>query len=183
MRLFVALDLPDKVREALGAAMAQLRKSAPGARWVRTESMHVTLKFIGWVKPEQAGEMVDALGRVQRCGPIDLAFRGLGFFPNERRPRVLWCGIESSPNLAELAKKIEESLVPLGVEREKREFLPHLTLARFESPRGLEKLVRQATEYPSPEFGQSRETHFYLYESVLKPSGAEYKKFATFSLV
>jgi len=94
--------------------------------------------------------------------------------------------VESSSNLAALAAEIESALEPAGIPRESRAFAPHLTLARFDSqngPKGAEKLVSAAEELKSHEFGAARESKFHLYQSVLKPSGAEYRRLAAFPFV
>jgi RNA 2',3'-cyclic 3'-phosphodiesterase len=180
VRLFVALDLPDEIRRALEDLIARLRPQAKEARWVRPESMHITLKFIGWAKEEQLDAIRRALEPVHSTEPVEMHFRGLGFFPNERRPRVLWCGVEASGNLGDLASQIDRALHPIGVAPEPRAFVPHLTLARFNSPRGLVKLVESSALLASAGFGYARETEFHLYESILHRSGAEYKKIASF---
>ena len=187
MRLFVALDFPNVVRDALRDLIARLQPECRGAKWVRPEAMHVTLKFIGEVDAAKLEPIGAALATVHSAQPVDMHFRGLGFFPNERRPRVLWCGVEASANLAELAASVDRALPPLGVAAESREFVPHLTLARFRaegnSQREFEKLVRAAEEIKSYDFGATRETEFHLIESRLKPSGAEYKRQQTFPIV
>jgi 2'-5' RNA ligase len=187
MRLFVALDSPDRVRASLRELIARLKPESGSARWVRPEGMHVTLKFIGETDSNKVGVIRSAIACVQSAQAVELHFRGLGFFPNEHRPRVLWCAVESSPNLAELAAAVDQALAPLEIPRESRAFVPHLTLARFNASRGpsrgvgkLDKLVRVASELKSSDFGSALETEFYLYESILKPSGAEYKRLAGF---
>jgi RNA 2',3'-cyclic 3'-phosphodiesterase len=185
VRLFVALDLPEKVSERLGELIDRLRKQCPHARWVRPEGVHITLKFIGHVDGAKADSIRLALERIRSGRPIEMQFRGVGFFPNERRPRVIWCGVEASPNLAGLVAQIEDSLEPLGVERETRAYTPHLTLARIDAekvrPGEIEKLVEAVKELETSAFGSSCETAFYLYESVTRPSGAEYKKLQSFA--
>ena len=183
MRLFVALDFPDAVRDAIRDLIAKLKPLCKDARWVRPEGMHVTLKFIGYVEPEKLDSIVEALVGVHSNAPVEMRFRGVGFFPTERRPRVFWCGIEASPNLAELAAEIEGALVPLEIPAENRKFVPHLTFARLESPRGAEKLVAAAAELESLDLGSTREAEFHLYESVLHRSGAEYTKRKSFPFV
>jgi 2'-5' RNA ligase len=182
MRLFIALDLPAEVRQALDGLIARLRRQCREARWARTEGMHLTLKFIGWLDPADANKF-DTLRAALAAVRSDMPFRGVGFFPNARRPRVAWCGVEASPNLAQIVADIESALEPLGIPRENREFVPHLTLARFNSPKGLEPLIRAADELKSCDFGSARETEFYLYESILKRSGAEYRKVETYPFV
>lgn len=183
MRLFVALDFPDSIRDSIRELTAQFKPLCKDARWTRVEGMHVTLKFIGHIDDKELDSILGALGKVQSDLPVAMHFRGVGFFPNERRPRVMWCGIEASPNLAQIAKQIEAALVPLGIAAEKRDYIPHLTLARFDSPRGAEKLVAAASEMQLLDLGSARETQFHLFESVLHRSGAEYKKLKSFSLV
>ena len=183
MRLFVALDTPPEVREALRETMERLRPEARGAKWVKPEGMHITLKFIGHVNDEKADAIRAALRAVHSADPVDMRFRGLGFFPNERRPRVLWCGVKASANLAELAANVEQALAPLGIEREARAFAPHLTLARLGEGGDFAKLVRTVSELIAREFGSARETEFHLYESKLKPSGAEYRRVESYGFV
>ena len=181
MRLFVALDFPDAIRDLIRAQLSHLRPLARSTRWVGVEGMHVTLKFIGSVDEEKFAPIVSALARVRSRAPVEMRFKGVGFFPNERRPRVCWCGIEASANLPELAKEIEQSLLPLGIAREERPFVPHLTLARFDSPQGLHELVQKARALESPDFGATQETQFHLFESVLRRSGAQYTKLKSFA--
>ena len=116
-----------------------------------------------------------------------MEFRGMGFFPNERRPRVVWCGVHGSDNLAKLARDMEARVEALGIERETRPYTPHLTLARIDAekvPRAqIGKLVATAKKFEDSSFGSARGTEFHLYESVTKPSGAEYKILQSFPFV
>jgi len=181
VRLFVALDFPESIRGTIRELVVCLKPLADQARWTRVEGMHVTLKFIGHVEQEQCERIVAALASIHLHDPVDLRFRGVGFFPSGRRPRVFWCGIEASPNLAELVAEIERALLPLGIPAEKREFVPHLTLARFDSPRGLGKLVEKSEEVKFLDLGATRQGQFHLLKSVLKRSGAEYTKLNSFA--
>jgi 2'-5' RNA ligase len=182
MRLFVALDLPEAVRSGLVQLMAELKPAGRGARWVHPEGMHITLKFIGNIAGEQLPDFRAALAPIRPGAPLELQYRGIGFFPNARRPRVLWCGVEASPNLAELAAAIESAVEPLGIACESRAFVPHLTLARLDAS-SPENLLRAVEGMQARNFGPARETKFYLYESILKTGGAEYKKLQTYSFV
>jgi 2'-5' RNA ligase len=182
MRLFVAMDIPEDVRAAISAIVARLRPACPKARWVRIEGLHVTLKFIGETSDAKVLEIKSALASVPSRPPIALIFRGLGFFPNARRPRVLWAGVEAGPEISELAAAVDAALHPLGFAREDRAFAPHLTLARFDEPRGLDAL-RAAVDTPGAfEFGGTTASEFHLYQSELKRGGAEYTRLATFPL-
>jgi 2'-5' RNA ligase len=181
MRLFVAIDIPDNVRSAIGSLVAKLRNACHNARWARLEGLHVTLKFIGETPAENMEIIKTALVAIPSRAPISLNFRGVGFFPNKRRPRVLWAGVEAGPELAELAAAVEATLHPFGIPREERAFTAHLTLARFDPPQGLDA-IRAAIDKAGPlEFGGGAAKEFHLYQSVLKRGGAEYTRQATFS--
>ncbi len=181
MRIFVALDIPDEVRGKLSDLSARLKRACPQARWTRVEGIHVTLKFIGEAAPEQVERIKSELVHLRSAAPVEMSFRGTGFFPNDRHPRVFWVGIEATPNLGELAAEIEQRLEPLGIEREQRPFRPHLTLARFNSPDGLGRLREEVRNSGPFELGTTRTGELYLYQSRLKPGGAEYTRLATFS--
>ncbi len=187
MRLFVAFDLPGDVREALREPIARFKPLCHAARWARPEGMHVTLKFIGHAIGDGDTEKLDAaraaLAAVKSSEPVKIGYRGVGFFPDARRPRVVWCGVEASPNLAKLAADIERGIEPLGIPSETRAFVPHLTLARFKSPEEVDALVRSAAEWVSRDFGSASEAEFHLFESLLKPGGAEYRKIESYSFV
>lgn len=180
MRLFVALEIPTEVRENLAALIESLRAISPQARWVRPENLHVTLKFIGEVREAKLSAIRAALASVRSEQPVTLDFRGLGFFPSEKHPRVFWAGIEASPNLKTLAAEIDGAAEKLGIPREQRPFSPHLTLARFEPPRMPEKLRAATQGNAGREFGSLRTTQFHLIESKLKRSGAEYTTVESF---
>jgi 2'-5' RNA ligase len=182
MRLFVAIDIPDAVREALARLGRELRALCPEARWVRIEGAHVTLKFIGETTSERAEQICAALRLARASAPIHLIFSGLGFFPSPRRPRVLWAGVSGNEPLRELAVSVETQLEPLGISRETREFSPHITLARLDSTKKLEALQSAVEKMGTPEFGHHSVREFRLYQSVLKRGGAEYTCLATYPI-
>lgn len=180
MRLFVALEVPSTVRQNLATLLDSLRAIAKEPRWVRAENLHVTLKFLGEVAEAKVDAVRSALGEIRSDHAVALEFRGLGFFPNEKHPRVFWAGMEASPNLKTLAGDIEGAMEKQGIPREKREFSPHLTLARFERPRLPEALRKLIADSQQREFGSLRTNQFHLIQSKLKPTGAEYTTVATF---
>jgi RNA 2',3'-cyclic 3'-phosphodiesterase len=191
MRLFVGLDIPIEIRGAISQYVDELRRVAPDAKWVKPESYHVTLKFIGEWKRD-VREVISALENIQ-SSTIDVAFRNCGFFPNPKAPRVFWLGIEADATLPSVAKQVDEACSKLGIESEARDFSPHLTLARSGSgsPRpkkhepptpALIRLAERITAMPAPEFGTMHATEFFLYESKLGPGGAVYSKLKSFDL-
>ena len=180
MRLFVALEIPSEVRENLADLLKSLRAVSPQTRFVRPENLHVTLKFIGEVPEAKLAAIRGALAGVRSEQAITLDFRGLGFFSNEKHPRVFWIGITASPNLKPLVTDIEIAAETVGIAREQREFSPHLTLARFESARLQERLRGAIQENVTRHFGSLRTNRFHLIESKLKSSGAEYTTVESF---
>jgi 2'-5' RNA ligase len=183
MRLFVAIEITREIREALVAFLKEMRGVAPQTKWVRGENLHVTLKFLGQTEPAKLPAVKIALGAIGSSEAVALDFRGLGFFPNERRPRVFWVGTEASVNLKTLAQDIDHAMRKLGFPREERPFSPHLTLARFEPPGLPPKLGAAVKENASREFGAFSTREFHLIESKLKPTGAEYTNLQSFPFV
>jgi len=182
IRLFVALELPAAVRAALGEIEARLRPTAgSNVRWTDPNGIHLTLKFIGEIPTKQVEAIRSALAGIRAARPVETAFRGIGWFPNARRPRVFWAGVEGGANLAALAAEIEGALEPLGIARESREFQPHLTLARIKSDDGLDGLRREVERLGAPEFGRATYAEFDLMQSTLNRGGSIYTRIERFS--
>jgi 2'-5' RNA ligase len=180
VRVFVAIEVPAEVRRAIGDLIAKLENTCRGARWVRREAMHITLKFIGEVSEEKTARIRAALGSVSAPLPMEIHFRETGFFPNAKHPRVFWADIEAPPSLAALAGAIERTLEPLGIPPELRPFQPHLTLARFKSEDGLLQLCRELERLGPVDFGSTVAREFHLFQSALKPAGAVYTRLASY---
>jgi RNA 2',3'-cyclic 3'-phosphodiesterase len=180
MRLFVALDVPEETHRVLGALMKSFGSVCHGARWVRPEGIHVTLKFIGHIADEKLSDIQERLSQVSFRPSIDVVFRKFGFFPNEKHPRVFFVGIEAGAQLAALAEEIESRLEPLEIAKESRAFQPHLTLARFKNSEGLPELRKKIASLPTQDFGGGAATEFHLYQSVLQSGGAVYTRLLTY---
>lgn len=178
MRLFCGIEIPERIKSSLRALTGKLRPLAK-LSWSPIENLHVTTKFIGEWPEERLDEMKRALRTVKPPGEIEIGVRGLGWFPNERNPRVFWAGIESSDRLQELAKETDRAAAKLGVVSEEREFHPHLTLARRREPVPIEQLRKAVTELLSEDFGSFRAEAFFLYLS----KAGRYTQLEEFSLV
>jgi RNA 2',3'-cyclic 3'-phosphodiesterase len=194
MRIFIALDIDEAIRERIQRFMEGVRNFAPDARWVRAESLHVTLKFIG----EKSADSVEEIKRVLagvKSQSFDLTFRGYGFFPTAKSARVFWIGIESGPEPANLAKNIDDATAALRIPKEDHEFSPHLTLARGgghsgapgwrkedASNKNFKLLQEKLSGLAVPEFGTMTAHEFYLYESKLMRGGSRYTKLARFPI-
>ena len=192
MRLFVALDIPEEIRARLAEFMTRLQRGFPDLKWVRPESLHITLKFIG--ESQKLDEIKSALSAIHSA-PFGLSFRGCGFF-QPRSPRVFWAGIEAPPELAQLADRVDEALKPLGVKANDFPYHPHLTLARVGSgspkgdPRDRDKptmmdltgYLEHSPETAAMDFGKMSAREFFLYKSELSRGGSKYTKIAAFNL-
>ena len=194
MRIFIALDLDDAIRQRIGRFIEGVRGFAPDARWVLPESLHITLKFIG----ERPAEMIEDIKRVLagvEMAPFDLSLEGYGFFPTAKSPRVFWVGIESGLQLLQLAKAVDEMTSALGIPKEQRRFSPHLTLARGggesrapgwrkgdRSNWNFQLLVEKLSRFAAPEFGTMTAREFFLYQSQLRRGGSRYTKLERFAL-
>jgi len=183
MRLFVAIEIPPAIRAATAAFIQEFRLASPQAKWVRTENMHITLKFLGETDPGRLAAVQSALATIRSDRPVTVEFRGLGFYPSEKHSRVFWMGTESSRNLKTLAAALEQSLYKLGFPLEDWPFTPHLTLARFNPPGFSPKLAAAARENTARSFGSLSTGEFQLIESKLKSTGAEYTTLQSFPFV
>jgi 2'-5' RNA ligase len=194
MRLFVALDIDDDIRNRIARFLDGVRGFAPDVRWARPESLHVTLKFIG----EQSETQVEAIKRTLEkidADHFELKFRGYGFFPTVRAPRVFWVGIDGDAKLTSLAASVDATLVALEIKKEEHVYNAHLTLARGAgrsgSPRreksdranhSFQRLHEKLSALPVPEFGTMTAREFFLYRSQVSPTGSKYTKLAEFGL-
>jgi 2'-5' RNA ligase len=193
MRIFIALDIDEAIRHRIARFMDGIRGFAPDARWVRPESLHITLKFIGETTPENGDQIKEALKAVE-AHAIEMNIRGFGFFPGAKSPRVFWVGIEAGPSLAALASTVDDRVAALGIAKEDHPFSPHLTLARGGggsgspqpkidgSKRKFQRLEEKLTALPVPEFGTMTAREFFLYQSHLSRGGSRYEKLAGFRL-
>lgn len=180
MRLFIAIAIPEEIRAAFAAQLKEFRGVAPQAKWVRAENLHITLKFLGETPPEKLGALQNVLASVHSPQPVQLDFRGLGLFPNEKRPRVFWTGMEAPEKLKTLAADVDQATHRLGFPQEERPFTAHLTLARFQPPGIPPKLLETVRARNSQSFGMMEAAQFHVIESKLKPTGAEYTTVQTF---
>ncbi len=129
MRLFVALDLDEEILLRIQKYISSVAGFAPDLRWVRPESLHITLKFIGERPQGEIDRIEEALGSVQ-APSFPVVVGRYGFFPNAKFPRAFWTGVEAEAALTILVSAIEHTLAPLGISRENHPFSPHITLAR-----------------------------------------------------
>jgi 2'-5' RNA ligase len=180
MRLFVAIDIPAEIKDALRCFVSRLRPTAK-IGWSPVDNLHITTKFIGEWPEARLDEVKRALTSVPVKGAIDIAIKGLGWFPNARRPRVFWAGVEGGEPLHGLAQATEQAVARLGVPTAERDYSPHLTLARIRETVPLERLHQTIESFPAGSgfnFGSFSAMQFFLYLSA----GGRYTQLAGFPL-
>lgn len=177
-RLFIALPMPEEIQAELGRLCVGL----PGARWTEPDDFHLTLRFIGEVDHDTFYEIGEALAGVS-LPPFELALKGLGLFPPRGEPRVLWAGVDDAELLQPLRRRIDRVVDAAGLEREKRKFAPHVTLARFREPPAQDRLASWITRRSLFRTAPFPVSSFALYSSVLKPEGAEHVVEADYDFV
>ena len=174
-RLFVALRPPPEIRRRLLAQMG----GVPGARWQTDEQLHVTARFIGDVERPQAEDVALALTAV-RFPRFEIALHGVGQFDTRGRPNALWVGVRPHEGLTQLHHKIDQALMRVGLEPERRAYLPHITLARMNVASGVtDRFLEAHAGLESPPFPIE---HFILFESHLGHDGASYEAVERYAL-
>lgn len=175
MRCYFALPIPDPVQQRLADALMGWRRQWPAVKWEHPAALHLTLQFVGDWPPERAQELSAAAAI--NWQPFSLCISSLGAFPDPRRPRLLWAGVEHSQPLHNLAGSLAARLNSLGIERDARPFRPHISLGRVAAGAKLGAWAPAAASA----WGRLEVTEFCLYETVAGlPAGERYQVRARF---
>ena len=180
IRTFIAVDLPPSVLEALGQVSSQLQEKLPDTpvRWVNSQKMHLTLKFLGDISKENIGMVEKILhSEASKRQAMEIGIGGIGAFPKMRHPRVIWIGIEAPTELFDLRRGIEDGVARMGYNYDKYDFSPHLTLGRISrkaSARDVRTVGNVLHEFQVGFIGVARIGAVHLYRSDLHPDGAKY---------
>ena len=184
MRLFAAISLTTALLEQLLtfqrdlAAMLGERREVD-LKWLKREQLHLTLKFFGEVRPEKSDEINERLAAAARgCASFDLRLEGCGCFPEKGPARIIWAGCPSCPPLEKLYQAMEDQLERIGVPKEKRDFSPHITMARVKRENG--RVIRALLLSRDFAGGEMQVQKVDLFQSTLKPDGAEYQLVRSF---
>jgi len=173
LRCFIAIDVEktDKIEKF----WKEISGAGADLKMVEMENLHITLKFLGSTDEKKIDEIESVMRKSTKgIQPFVVRLKGVGFFPNERKMRVIWIGIEDEGKLAKVAKDMEEGLVKIGFSREEKEFSPHLTIARVKSQKRKEELLRIIDKYRRFEFGEIEVSNIRLKKSELTPKGPIY---------
>ena len=176
IRCFIAVKIPEVAIMDIDKYSESLKRIAPDVRWVRVKGIHLTLKFLGEIKAARVTQVKESLSTIEGIFDVfNLNIKGTGCFPNRKRPRVFWLGVEQDNNnsLTLVQQWIEDRLYDLGFDKEKRRFSPHLTLGRVKKPQDFTNLFKYMDKHPFENVSFKVE-EIVLMQSILKPYGAEY---------
>jgi 2'-5' RNA ligase len=187
MRLFVAINLPENIKDVIQELEGSLRIKGDFIRWTEPANVHLTLKFLGEVTPSLLDEIERLLAQsLSHYAPFEIAVEGIGAFPNLRNPRVVWIGIRGENGLNSIYRAVGEVFSQLGFESESRPFKPHLTIGRVKRRKGPDatggRSLEDRVENVHLDPMTFRVTSIELMESILKPSGAIYRVRASIAL-
>jgi len=184
LRTFIAIDIPGNILSEIRELQEGIKDYGFKIRWVRPESIHLTLKFLGDIKAVKINEIAEAISKtVVRYTPISLQAKGVGVFPGIKRPQVLWVGLAGQLEpLVSLQKTLDENLETIGFPMEKRPFKGHLTMGRMKAKIDVKKFGDVLMTFRSFESEAFTADKIILYKSELKPSGAVYTELASASL-
>ena len=175
MRTFIAVELPENIKKKIEEVQNPLKKTDTYVSWVKPENVHLTLKFLGEVEENKIEDVFYGTEKALKgAKSLSLSLKNLGCFPNLKRPRVVWVGVEKGKEeLSFLQKNIQEELSKLGYPKEDRAFSPHLTIGRVKSPKNIEKLVKliEKTDFQTEEV---KIDEVVVMKSQLHPQGAIY---------
>lgn len=175
LRCFIAVEIPDAMKEAVHEIIAELKKTGADVKWVPAENIHITLKFLGNTEEGLVEAIKEGLSKkLTAYHPFYIKISGIGYFPAKRPPRVIWVGIEESGDLLSLYEAVESEVVRLGFIPEERPFSPHLTIGRVKSARRTPQLLEKIEKIRQLDFGSLEVKEASLMKSELRPKGAEY---------
>ena len=179
LRCFIAIEIPETTRKSVGDIIEHLKKSGSDVKWVSPENIHITVQFLG----ETEESLIDVIkGSLEKIlaphRPFCIKIADAGCFPDGRRPRIIWVGMEESQTLVRLYKDIANEMTRFGYQKEVRAFTPHITIGRVKSQRNMGELLKRLDEFKGTCFSDFEVQKITLMKSELKPSGAKYYSLA-----
>lgn len=176
MRCFISIAIPEDIKKGMSAIQDRLKKTGADVSWTKPDGMHLTLQFLGEIEEKRITKIETAMNiACAGINPFSLDVSGIGVFPDIRRPRVVWIGLnENGNNLTKMQRGIENQLAEIGFPAEKRRFTPHITLGRVKSNSNLSQLLKIIDEEKNAEIGSFSVSGVHLMKSDLRPEGAVY---------
>ena len=185
MRTFISIELPDEVKKNITELVDELKNLNAAVKWVEPKNLHITLKFLGWVEEKNLDNLIElAQKAVEGSKSFKANFRGMGTFPEGKKPRVVWVGTaEGGDELCKIAQGLEKTFSKAGFRKEEREFKSHITIGRVKekAPRQIryeeiEKLKEKIKGLENEKFGETIVDRIYIMKSTLTKTGPIYEK-------
>jgi len=175
LRCFIAIEIPETIKKSVLDIIDSLRKSGADVKWLTDENLHITLQFLGETDESLIPAIKGALDKILATySPFYIKIANVGCFPDGRRPRIIWVGMEEAQTLITLRKDIATEMVKFGYQKEERGFTPHVTIGRVKSNRNMGELLRRLEEFKIADFPGFEVQNIRLMKSELKPSGAKH---------
>lgn len=177
IRCFIAADLPDAVRTELAALIASLKKHGTGFKWVASQNLHLTLRFLGYLNEQKVGEVVALLKALcSSAAPFQMSLAGLGAFPDLKHPHVVWVGVQKGREAIEsLAAKLEACLLERGFDQAENPFSARLTLGRIKAAKNSKEFIEELSGVSYVSSHENLLEHLAFYRSILTAEGPRYE--------
>jgi RNA 2',3'-cyclic 3'-phosphodiesterase len=173
------VELPDKVKRAIAERIDALKRSGAEVKWVSIENIHITMQFLGETEETLIPMIKESLKKIlSPYTPFYIKIAKVGCFPEGKRPRIIWIGVEDAQPLKNIHAEITNEMMKYGFRKEERDFTPHITIGRVKSQRNLGEMHRRLTEMKDTCFSDFEVFSLTLMKSTLKPSGAVYNSLA-----
>ncbi len=188
LRTFIAIDFPAEIIQKIEKIITYFESQTPSdaLKWVSTNNVHLTIKFLGDIPEEKLDQVKSVLSdSLNDISEFNLEIKGLGMYPNKRNPRVIWLGVNADNALADLHHTLDRALAAADVEREKREYTPHLTIARVRRRTNhatIKDIGETLSQFKVDSLGKIKVSEVVLYQSELTSKGPIYTPLMTQSL-
>ncbi len=184
MRLFISIEIPDKIKKTIDKMTDKLKMKLTPIKWVENKNLHLTLKFIGWTDDDKVGKLTGIVEKtVKGYGSFNVTLAGMGVFPTVKSPRVIWIGmLEGAEKVKALGERIEDAVSKEGFREEEREYTPHLTIGRIKEKIDVEPLCGFMEKNKDSSFGGFSVDHISVMKSTLRRTGPIYEEIGQIKL-
>jgi len=184
IRLFIAIEIEKRIKERILDFLNHLKKADAGVRWVDSENIHVTLKFLGNIDAIMLPALIKYIDNVMSCfSPFKIQIGNVGAFPTVKKPRILFVGVgDKENNLLKIFEQLEKGIEEYGIKRETKNYVGHITIGRTKSQKNLRKIMDTLQSDSDHFFGQEKVHHISLIQSELTPDGPIYATIKKFQL-
>jgi len=184
IRAFIAIEIDNGIKDRLSEYLNQLKKTGASVKWVAPENIHLTLKFIGYIEEETLPDLKEIINNAVSClDPFSISIENIGAFPNLKKPRVVFvCAQDKGNNLLNIYERLDKGIEKLGIKRDPKKYVGHITLGRIKSQKNISKLTNALNSSKECSFGLEKVSYISLMQSELTPTGPIYTKLNNFML-